>query len=287
LLGEQWVAMRVIVLVIVVPGLALALFFLFQYWRYRREHYPALIVSVAGLLFMIVAEVLLILYYAIDPGFIAAIKGGYASASYEAGTSALLLFSAAFSGSSTGFMAAFWFDLLERNLLARKVFGVSPMSFAIAIGITAYYLIVVVVFVISFVAFPTSYGAEVFLGFISFMSICTAVSVVVLGEHVLAKLRECALTRKFGQQDVKRMRAIRLHYIAYAVAQIICATGLFVVQFFSEAIKNFGPSWIWAGIGFPGLLLGVAYYFILFALRRKHPTVFQTQDVALSADSTT
>lgn len=91
------------------------------------------------------------------------------------------------------------------------------------------------------------------------------------GETVVARVLHSAAIRTLDESDHSRLKSVRLYYATYAIAQVCCASGQFAETFFTAAINadTEGPTWIWAGVAFPGILFSLAYFFVLFALKRK------------------
>jgi hypothetical protein len=143
---QQWVAMRVLTLVFPSAGLVFAGVLLWDYLRgdsASARQPSGRDASMFGLALMVVAELCLILYYAIDPGFLAAIRSGYYSGSYVAGLTTFIWFAAALSGCATAILVGFWVSLLRIG--GARFFALSGPAVVIVLAIAAYFLVVAVV----------------------------------------------------------------------------------------------------------------------------------------------
>jgi hypothetical protein len=78
---EQWGAMRFLTLFLPVVGLVLAAAVLSDYAKPDFVDHSRSTCSVLGIILIVMSELCLILYYAIDPGFLRAVTGGFFSLS--------------------------------------------------------------------------------------------------------------------------------------------------------------------------------------------------------------
>jgi hypothetical protein len=143
---EQWIAMRVLTLLFPAVGFVFAGVLLWDHLKgdggsVRRP--PCNDASIFGLGLMLVAELCLILYYAIDPGFLIAIRSGYYSSSYVASLTTFIWFAGALSGCATAILVGFWVSLLKIG--GTRFYGQSGTAVAIVLLIEAYFLVVAVV----------------------------------------------------------------------------------------------------------------------------------------------
>ncbi len=145
LLPAQWAAMRFLTLFLPSLGLVLALVLFWDHLRRddRGRRPAAVSANTVGLVFMVMAELCLILYYAIDPGFVRAVSGGFFSSSYAAGLTVLLFFSGALSGCATAMLVGFWVSLLQ--LHGPRTLGFSQTALAVVLAICSYFLVIATV----------------------------------------------------------------------------------------------------------------------------------------------
>jgi hypothetical protein len=179
----------------------------------------------------------------------------------------LLVFSACFSSFATALLAGFWSNLLD--VRPKRGLGLTLRSVLLVLGICVYFTIVSTVFVIMVAVAPFPNIASVFVGLIAAGTFIVGIVVLVLGLLVIQKLKKAAKFRALKEKDLRRMTKVRIYVIGFAVAQCLCAVGEFTITFFSAELIADGEKWIWLAVCYPGLLYGLAYFFILFALRRK------------------
>jgi hypothetical protein len=179
----------------------------------------------------------------------------------------LLDFSACFSSFATALLAGFWANLLD--VRPKRGLGLTLRSISLILGICVYFVIVSTVFVIMVAVAPFPNIISVFVGLIAAMTFIVGIVVFIFGNLVIDKLKNAAKFRSLSDKDLRRMTKVRIYVIGFAVAQCLCALGEFTVTFFGAELIADGEKWIWLAVCYPGLLYGLAYFFILFALRRK------------------
>jgi hypothetical protein len=137
---------------------------------------------------------------------------------------------------------------------------------------------------VSVAAFYNATNVTVLMGLLSLMTIATAVVVSAVGEVVVGKIRAASRIRQLTDADQSRLQRIRMYYIGYSVAQILCATGQFAVTFFLPQINSnvSGPLWIWTGVAYPGLLFSLAFFFVILALKRKDSRLLRANEKDVS-----
>jgi len=147
--------------------------------------------------------------------------------------------------------------------------GLTAKSLMLVAIISGYFLVLSCVFVIMIAVAPFPNMASVFIGMIAGGTFVVGILVLIVGHLVLRKLARANKFRQLTEKDLRRMSKVRSSVIAFAAAQCLCAIGELTVTFFGPEIVADGEKWIWLGVCYPGLLYNVAYFFILFALRRK------------------
>lgn len=205
----------------------------------------------AGILAIVTADILLIIFYSISPG-------------YRPDLMSLLMWSAAVSGVSSSLLAGIWISIMHigRN---RACWKFSPMAVVAVSLISLYFVVVAIVFTISASTFGNMTTMRVLVGLLALMTCATAVLVAGLGSVVIRRLRVADQLRAGEPARVQRIWAFIL---IYCVAQIFCAVGQFVITFYQEEISTPGSRWIWLGVGYPGVLFSLAFFPVLLAFQR-------------------
>lgn len=268
-LPVQWIVMRVLLLALPTVGLALTVMQLILAWR-RGKVTPSY--HLIGLVLLALAELTLLAYYAIDPGYLRAAQSGSYSESYAAGLFSLLVASLVFSGWASTFLCAFWLNLLWLHG-RRYVFGFGFAALVATIVGVSWFFIVGALFII-LMSMGKAYFS-VFFGLLALIAVVEAVVVLASGSLVIDRLQKGFRLQQMADHKTERLQRIRVAVIGFAVAQILCSVGQFTVTFFTSSINSgdSGGLWIWVGVAYPGLLLGGAYFFILAAFRRKPRTL--------------
>jgi hypothetical protein len=140
---EQWGAMRFLTLFLPVVGLVLAAAVLSDYAKPDFVDHSRSTCSVLGIILIVMSELCLILYYAIDPGFLRAVTGGFFSLSYAAGLTTFLWMAAGLSNCATAILLGFWISLLQVG--GRRWVGLSPVAFVVTLAICAYNITIAIV----------------------------------------------------------------------------------------------------------------------------------------------
>jgi hypothetical protein len=206
-----------------------------------------------GLFMIVCADVCLIAYYSIDPGFQHAVAGGYFSPQYAGGLISLIFVGAGMmSGAATGLLVGVWVSV--RAIGGVRVMGLTYVAWWSFAFISAWF---VVFFSLSSVAIGNQWSQAAFLavsGCAFLLMGAMAVTVLVLGELVIRSLT-MASKFKSSSRDGKILRSIRRYYLAYGVVQVLCAAGLYAGLWFEPLLSQVGPVFIWVGVAYPGLLL--------------------------------
>lgn len=266
--------MRILTLFLPAVGLMGAVWVSLSNWKVDRSFSH----HVFGALLVGLAEIGLILFYAIDPGFLQAVAGGYFTPGYAAGLFSLFVFSNVMSGWATSSLSGFWLNFLWAHLPIAFA-GFNVVALLVVLIMFAWFLLIGVAFVVT-LSFnpPLANTQSIFVGLFAVMVVVAAMIVLVAGIIVLRRLQRAQSRKSFTETDLKRIRRVKITFVIFSVAQCLCVVGEFTVTFFQTRINSgsSGYLWIWMGVGYPGLLLSLALFFILAAYYKKDPKVVKS-----------
>jgi hypothetical protein len=223
-LPAQWAAMQAICIILPSLGLVLALLLLWEHFSKRagapgpqsslslnRLKASAVVINsdTVGLVVMIVCEVCLIIYYAVDPGFSRAVASGYFSPSYAGGMLSLVLVGAVgLSGCATSVLVGFWLSV--RSVGGTRVLGtLTPRAGVVTLLICAWFVCFTVLASVAVAHF--SQAAFLALsGLSALMTVVTAVVVPIAGELVIRDIQRAGKFKLMPERDMSTLRSIRM-----------------------------------------------------------------------------
>lgn len=268
-LPQQWAAGQALCLILIAVCLLLTAAAFVQYLMFmKKRHMRQMVFQQYGLIFLFVANVLLLAFAAADPGFFQATTGGFMSPSYMAGHMTLMIFSSCFSAWAVAVLAGFWVNLLTVRS-GRGLMGLSLVSNFVVCALIFYYTVISIAFVVCMAYIVPFTFPKLFMGLLAGMTVVVAVGVFACGTIVVRRLESSKKYKSFSSKEQSRIGRVRLGFTAFAVAQILCAVGQYVVLFYEAEINSTAELWIWVGVWYPILLFSLSYYLILFALKYR------------------